>query len=448
MTRSRVYAWYVVALLGALYFMSWVDRLVLSLLVEPLKQDLGIDDVQVSYLFGASFAVFYSAFGVLLARVADLGNRRRLIVLGVMVWCAMTIASGFVETFTLLLLFRVGLAFGEAALSPAALSIISDLFPQERRALPLSIYSVFGQVGGTYGLSVAAFVVGLLEVADLGAAPMLAQMSSWQLVLVVVGCPGVLLGLLFLATVREPPRSEAAPQPTSSSGQTVSPALWSYLRSHGRFYASFLIGLAAPGVILFAITGWMPTLLVRDFGWTAAEAGIRLGTPMAIFGVAGILVIPNLAQALARRGWRTAVPDIALISVAAEAIALVVALRMQDPWLLIAVLMVSVFFVCGSGVLPAVAINTLAPNRVRATLVAFSFAALSLIGMGVGPTLIAWLANDIYGGPDQLAPAISTAAMLCAPIAMALLWLSRTPYRRKATEFASQGEPLPAGARA
>jgi len=428
-TRSAAYSWYVVALVGCLYFMSWVDRLVLSLLVEPLKADLGIDDLQVSYLFGASFAVFYSLFGIALARVADRGSRKVLISVGVLIWCLMTISSGFVESFGMLLLFRIGLAFGEAALSPAALSLISDLFPKEKRALPLSVYSVFGQLGGTYGLSAAGLVIGLLERYPPDALPFISHLKSWQLGLVAVGIPGLTLGLLLMLTLREPERSESGDPETTPADDTP---LWPYLKAHWRVFTTFLVGLAVPGIVLFAITGWMPSLLIRDFGWTAAQAGFGLGTALAISGVAGILVVPHLAQLWTRRGHAGAVPDIAMMCVAVECLALIVALRMNDPIALLTVLGVTMFGIAGSGVLPAVAIHTLAPNRVRAVLISSSFAALSLIGMGIGPTLIAWLSETIFAGPGSLGRAMTLAATIVAPIAIGLLALSRAPYRRLA----------------
>lgn len=437
-SRNRLYSWYVVALLGCLYFMSWVDRLVLSLLVEPLKADLGIDDLQVSYLFGASFAVFYSAFGILLARVADRRNRKVLISVGVFVWCGMTIASGFVESFLMLLLFRVGLAFGEAALSPAALSIISDLFPKERRSLPLSLYSVFGQLGGTYGLSAAGLIIGLLHAHPPTMLPFLAHMKSWQLGLVAVGLPGLLLGLIVLLTLREPPRSETG---DALSAPADDVALLPYLRANWIVYTTFLLGLAVPGIVLFSITGWMPTLLIRDFGWTAPQAGLALGTALAISGVAGILAVPHLAGRWAQRGRATAVPDIAIVCVAVECLALALALQMRDPYLLLLILSVTMFCIAGTGVLPAVAIHTLAPNRVRAVLISCSFAALSLIGMGIGPTLVAWLSESVFGGAGSLAPAMTLTALLVAPVAMTLLILSRGPYQRLAQ---AQAEDLAA----
>lgn len=440
--KSAASSWYVVVVLGLLYFFSWIDRLVLSLLIEPIQSDLGVSDMQVSLLFGTSFAIFYAAFSFPLARIADKGNRRNLIILGVVIWCLMTMMNGFASAFWMLIVFRIGLAFGEAALSPAALSIISDNFPRERRALPLSTYSVFGQIGGTYGLTIAALAVGLIGAGPALTLPLLGEMRQWQVVFLIVGFPGLILALIVYLTIREPARSD-----TGSEGAAEASAIEAlpYLRQNWRLYTFFLGGLAVPTVIIFAMTGWMPTLLIRDFGWTAAEAGARLGTAMAISGVAGILCIPWTSEKLTHRGWALAIPIVGMISVVVETAAFVAAMMMDSPYAMIGFLMITTFFISGAGVLPALAIHTLAPNRMRGLLIAISFSAVSLIGMGTGPTMVAFFSEFFFTGRDALAPAMALTGAVAAPIALILLWMSRGPYlekRQRAMEAIAAGRPI------
>lgn len=154
-----VRAWWTVALLSALYVLSFIDRLILALLVSPLKAGFGVSDVQLGLVFGPAFGVFYAVLGLPLARVADRGDRRRLIITGVLLWGFATIASGFAGTFALLIVLRIGLAIGEAALTPAAYSMIGDLFAPHRRTLAASIYSGIGNAG-----AFASFILGSMVI--------------------------------------------------------------------------------------------------------------------------------------------------------------------------------------------------------------------------------------------------------------------------------------------
>src|SRR5690606_10306357 len=138
--------WMLVLLCG-LYILSLIDRMALSLFVAPLKADLAVTDFQLGLLFGTVFALVYCASGVWLARLADRGNRKRLIVAGVTLWSASTILSAFAADFTMLVVCRMGLAVGEAVLVPCAYSLLADIFPKRRRVLATSIFVAIGAAG-------------------------------------------------------------------------------------------------------------------------------------------------------------------------------------------------------------------------------------------------------------------------------------------------------------
>ena len=135
---NRKYAWYVVFILFLAYTSSFIDRQIMALLVEPIKRDLGLNDTQFSLLHGFAFAIFYTFMGLPLGRLADRRNRKKIIAIGITIWSLLTAACGLAKTFSHLFLARIGVGVGEAALSPAAYSIISDLFPLKRRSLPVA----------------------------------------------------------------------------------------------------------------------------------------------------------------------------------------------------------------------------------------------------------------------------------------------------------------------
>ena len=218
------YSWYVVVVLMLFYTLSFVDRQIIALLVEPMKADLGLTDVQMSLLGGLSFAVFYTVFGIPMGRLADSCNRRRLIAVGVALWSLMTTLCGFTSRFYHLLLLRMGVGLGEAALSPAAFSMIADYFPRRKRATALSIYSIGIYLGAGLAFTGGAILLGwadrLVSSREGNPLPVLGDIQPWQIVFLAVGLPGLLLTCL-LATVREPNRQGSGPaggEPRSAIG--------------------------------------------------------------------------------------------------------------------------------------------------------------------------------------------------------------------------------------
>jgi MFS family permease len=192
--------------------LSFVDRLIVGLLIEPIKADLNLSDTQISLVHGFSFAVFYTVFGLVMGRLADTVNRRNLIAFGVFTWSLLTMLCGIAKHFLHLLGFRVGVGIGEAALTPAAYSIITDYFPPEKRSTALSLFSAgvyFGIAGAFTG---GAYIYRAIDawLTERGGLmlPLLGEMQTWQLVFMAVGAPGLIMGAMVL-TIREPKRQTA-----------------------------------------------------------------------------------------------------------------------------------------------------------------------------------------------------------------------------------------------
>ncbi|MBP8235201.1 MAG: MFS transporter [Rhizorhabdus sp.] len=208
-------AWGALTLLSALYIVSFVDRLILALLIEPIKADLGISDVQMGLLIGTSFALVFSIAGLPLARLADTGNRVMLIFVGAVGWGISTAAAAFADSFAVLLLLRIGVAVGEAALTPAAMSLLSDMFPPAKRALPISIYVMVGVCGGSGAMLVGAAAIQAAAGMQ-GDAGILGSLSAWRLTLLFVGLPAVVLALLIPFVIPRVPRGGAVEVPKAS----------------------------------------------------------------------------------------------------------------------------------------------------------------------------------------------------------------------------------------
>jgi MFS family permease len=203
-----VYSWYVVGVLTLAYILSFIDRQIITLMIGPIKQDLGLTDTQMSYLIGLSFALFYTVFGFLIALAADRYNRRNIVTAGIVVWSVMTAFCGLAKGYGQLFLARMGVGFGEGALSPSALSMISDYFPREKLARAISVYSMGIAVGSGIALLVGGSIIHLVSSAATVTLPLVGELRPWQAAFVIVALPGLPLALLML-TVREPASARA-----------------------------------------------------------------------------------------------------------------------------------------------------------------------------------------------------------------------------------------------
>ena len=230
--RVSAYAWYALFVLVLVYIINFIDRQILSILAEDIKQDLGLEDAQIGFLYGTAFAVFYALFGIPLGRLADSWYRGRLMAIGLALWSSMTALSAFANSFTMLAVARIGVGIGEASASPAAYSMISDNFPKEKRATALSIYSSGLYIGGALSLPIGGLVLSRWNIAYPNVAEAPLGLAGWQAAFLVVGLPGLLLALWVLS-LKEPQRgaSDGLPQPV------VRPNAW---RDFGRELAAIL----------------------------------------------------------------------------------------------------------------------------------------------------------------------------------------------------------------
>src|SRR5580698_8597174 len=199
------YAWYVVIVLTALYMLSFVDRTILGLLVGSIKRDLGISDTRIGLLQGLSFALFYTVMGLPLGRLADTRSRRNLIAGGVVVWSLFTSACAIAKSFWSLFFTRIGVGVGEAGLSPAAYSLISDYFPPDKLGVAISVYYMGVFLGSSLALLVGGVVVDIMSRVHTVTLPLIGTIASWRVTFLVVGLPGLLFALLVY-TIKEPLR--------------------------------------------------------------------------------------------------------------------------------------------------------------------------------------------------------------------------------------------------
>ncbi|MCP1642165.1 spinster family MFS transporter [Pseudomonas citronellolis] len=421
---SSAVAWSTVAILMVAYVLSFIDRQILNLLVGPIRRDLAISDTQMSLLMGLSFALFYTLCGIPLGRMADSRSRRGLITVGVLIWSAMTAACGLARQYWQFLLFRVGVGVGEAALSPAAYSLIADSFPAQRRATAISVYSM-----GIYLGSGLAFLLGGLVIKFASAQgdvhlPLLGEVRPWQLIFLLLGAAGVLFTLLMLA-VKEPQRHGVG-----AGVEVPMREVGAYLRANRRTVICHNFGFACISFASYGSGAWVPTFFVRTYGWDAGHVGVVYGSIVAVFGCLGIVFGGRLADRWAKRGRTDANMRVGLLA-ACLALPLSVTFPLLDDANLVALLMAPTVFCLSMpfGVAPA-AIQEIMPNSMRGQASAIYLFVVTLFGLGVGPTAVALVTDFVFHDDMALRYSLLIVTSLALLGGVVLLGMGLKPYRQ------------------
>lgn len=365
-------------LLTLTYFFSYMDRQILAILLELIKADLRLSDTQLGLLSGLAFAVFYATLGVPVARLADRANRRNIIAAALALWSAMTAICGLAQNFAQLLAARIGVGVGEAGSSPPSHSIIADLYPPEKRAGAMAVYSTGVVLGGGFGTMIGGYV---------------ASLYGWRWAMVVVGVPGVVLALFVRWLVVEPRRgmSDPARAPDATPTPSVGSAFAAMWRNGPAFHLVMAVTLTS--LIGYALTGWGPSYLQRSLGYSVREVALVFAPLAAVAGTIGGLmggVIAN--RAAERHGLHAQSWMVAILKLAALPFMLGFYLTEHRD---LAVLFYFLNYLLASSYLgPTFAlIQGLAPLRMRAMWAAVTLLVINLVGLGLGPTLIGVLSD-------------------------------------------------------
>ncbi len=420
--RGGAYAWYVVGVLVLAYTFSFLDRQILSLLVEPIKRDLGVNDTAVSLLQGFAFALLLALGGIPVGRRVDSGRRVTLVACGIALWSLMTAGCGLARSYSALLLCRMGVGAGESTLTPSAYSLLSDYFPPRRLGLALGAYSIGVYIGS--GLALLLGAVLIARVAQLQPVlPLLGPVHAWQLIFLAVGLPGLAVAL-WAASLREPPRSDGA------VAQPPLAEVWRYFRSNARSLVCLNLCMAFAAMMNYAVNAWVPSFLIRSFGWTAVQAGRGYGVLIVICGSLGVVCGGLLGDWLVGRGVHDGRLRVMAGAALAAAPCAAAAPLLGGAWAALALLAPATFFVTmiiGSG--PS-ALQELVPSRMRGLASAVAVLVVNLIGLGLGPTCIAAITDYVIGDERQLGRALAVAAPLMLLASAGFAFYGRRPYLR------------------
>lgn len=428
--------WYSTILLALLYWLSLLDRSIISLLVDPIKNDIGISDVQFGMLHGMAFAVTFSLFGLAVGTLADRLSRRSIIFVSVAVWSLATAACGLAKDFWHLLLARVGVGAGEAGLNPCATSIITDLFPPGKLTLALAVYSLGASAGAGCAFLFGGVLVEAISHMDVIVLPLVGEVRPWQAVFLIIGVPGVAISLLSF-TMPEPKRRglrsvEKVETPVTRSIFSGYPELMRFVRSRGKFFFCHYAGFGLASIGFTGGQAWYAAHMARKFGWSASEIGLGIGIAMLIGGFAGKFIAGFSIQALFERGHKDAqFIWFACCLVIATPIAMFAATS-DSPWIFIAGICLFMLLLSPFTAIYVASLNLVTPNELRGSGVAFFGATVGLLALTFGPLIIAAFSDYLYGG-NAIGYGIATLVAIACPLAAGILWWGRDAMRDAVT---------------
>lgn len=420
-------AWFLVALLTVAYILSYVDRAILGLLIEPIKADLNLTDEQIGWVLGPAFAVFYATMGLPLGWLVDRSRRTWIVGCGIIVWSFATAMSGLSKSFAHLFTTRMAVGVGEATLSPSAMSMIADSFPPERRGKPISVYVAALSVGGGIAsLIVSGVLVWAKNIGEISV-PLLGALAAWQITFVAVGLPGLLVGLVFFF-MREPVRRPVESDELQIEGNGVGVAL-KYLRDNLSIYAGF-ISLACVMTVIAYSQGFLPPAFERTWGWAPEKFAAINGIVLIILGPITVISTGFILD----RWVQSGVPDAALRLLIIGFLIMIPtgSIAMFMPTATLAYIVLSLNTV-GIGMVSTTAVTAvlaITPAQIRGQIVALYYMAISMTGLFLGPTTVGILSTRVFG-EDQLNVAIGVLPVLYGIVPLLFIPITYRLYKQQ-----------------
>lgn len=415
-------AWWAVGMFCIAAVLSYSDRQVLSLLVDPLRADLRLSDFDVSLLQGVAFSLIYAVAGLALGRAADVLSRKAVVLTGIAIWSIATLSCGYATSFGQLFVARAVVGVGEAALAPAALSMLTDSFPAERRGAAIGTFLMGMIIGSGAAIAIGGLVIEAAEAGLFRSVPLLARLAPWRTVMVCLGLLGVPV-LLLIASVREPLRRHRAL--AGPAHALPLRGVLARLRALRAFLIPLYIAMGLSNICDYALLSWTPTLLSRRFGLGAGTIGTVLGVVVIAAGVLGATGAGIVADALVRRGVQNARLKLAYVTLMVGAVGTLVFAAPAPLWVLS---LVGIWILASTSGQTAglTVLQEVAPNEIRGLSVSIS----SLVNIGLGLALGAALPTLVEKYLLHDTQAVGSAMTL---VALPSAILSILLYRRAMT---------------
>lgn len=421
--------WVLVGLLTLAYVFSFIDRYILGLLIEPIKADLGLSDAQIGWVLGPAFAIFYATMGLPLGWLVDRKRRTWIVAAGIFVWSFATAISGLAKSFMQLFLARMAVGVGEATLSPAAMSMISDSFPPERRSKPIAVYVAALSLGAGIASLIGGVVLTWAKTAGTIELPFVGAVLPWQLTFFVVGFPGIALAVVFLF-VREPLRRRASESETRAAvtGNSFGDAL-SYVRRNAGAYGGF-ISLACVMAIVAYGQSFLAPVFERTHGWPPEKYAFVNAVVLLSAGPASVFLSGVIADRMAQAGRKDAPILMMVVGYVVMLPTAIIPMFLASAELAFVFLF---FNTAAVGIVSAMAVSSLlaiTPSSIRGQLTAFYYMSISMTGLFLGPPTVGYLSTHVFGEAD-LRYAYAATCVIYAFIPTLFIGPTLRAYRRQ-----------------
>lgn len=431
---SALRAWVAVGVFFLATVVAIMDRGLLALVIDPIRADLGISDLQISLLQGLAFAVFYTAVGLPLGLMADLVSRRRLLMAGILLWSAATVGCGFARNFGELFAARLFVGFGEAALAPCVVTLLGDLFPPARRGGPMAVYALGSIVSQGLGSVVSGWILAAAPRGAFSAVPLLAGLPPWRISFVVLGVSGCLAAAL-VGALREPRRRGVVLGGRQGLGLRQAR---DWFGAHWRVLLPFYGVLTSYAFGISVVAAWGAVLLMRNYGFDPATAGKGLGLAQIIASLAGAAVASLVVDRVVLRAQtRGKIAFAALLP--AVAIPATLAGIAAQPWIAVSLLSMVMFVSAIFGPTMLSTTTEMMPVGMKGLAIALYAFVMSMIGSTLGPIAVAALTQNVFHDPHAVARSMAIVGSVALSLSSVLALLCTREFERerlRSSEFA------------
>ena len=420
---SPARGWTVAGLLALASIASQFDRTVINLTVGPLKEQFSLNDTQFGMLQGVAFGIFYTLACFPVGRLADRYARRTLIGVCLAFFSLFSMGSGLTRSYAQLFLTRIGVGIGEASVTPAGLSMLSDHFPPERLGKPVGAFLMSAPVGQGLAFIAGGSLLQWLAGSSLLETGLLAGFEPWQAAFIIIGFPGLLLAPVFLL-LREPQRRGPGGEAALALSE-VSRILLERRKALIPMFTAF----SMVTLVSYALSIWTPAMFQRNYGWNPGQVGIGFGLIVMTFGTAGAYFGGWMSDRLMARGYLDAPLRVAAYGFVSCGVFGALAPLMPSATLSLLLLAPAVFLSNTPYACAGSAIQMIIPNRARGQATAIYITILTLVGLVIGPTVVGLMTDYVFNDPADIRFSLAIVVGMPAPLMFLLLRRSFQPYR-------------------
>jgi MFS family permease len=422
--------WTVISILFVFYAVAYLDKRLITFLIEPIRASFGASDFQMSLVTGTAFVLFYVLFSIPIGWAVDRFSRRNIIFLGVIAWSLFATMGGFTRNLWQLLLTRCGVGAGEAVLGPAGNSLVADVVPRHRLTRATAATHAGALAGSALAFGLGGLLLSFASAGDFDL-PLLGRTEAWQLVMIVTGVPGLLLAFLVFA-MREPVRRGRIRE-TAGQGEARGSAFRYMMRNRG-FYLRHFLGFSLISIASAGFAGWMPTHMMRNYDLPVASLGGILAGLQLSFGVIGMFLPAIIIDHVFKRGrgdahlhifgWAALIMGVAgiLVGIAPNAALAFCGIAIVD-------MMVGFLPVAGA------ALQLSTPNEYRGQITAMFLVVYNVIGQGLGPIIVATVTDYGFGDDKMVGWSLALTFAIVTPLGAFFLLSGRTAMRRCVESF-------------